>query len=285
MASISNQASVSFTYEGSTGTKSNNSNVVNSTILDEYSLTVEKTTSKECYQPGDTLTYFIQVINSGCGCLRNFHITDNLGDESYLTYVEGSARVIVDGILQEITPTSTTPLEFDVSDRLEREEGFVLLYNVEVVEDLGEDVNEIINTVEVTGYPCGCDCNNGNNGISETASATITKCEFAEVLITKQASSDTYCCDDEIDFFITLTNTGTIDATNVVVTDSLPENFVLTEIHMENNGEHYQFNPSEYTIDSSNLLTLPNATGRAILVPSLAPGIDNTTRIRIHGHM
>lgn len=285
MASISNQASVSYSYEGSSTTRTNNSNVVNSTVLDEYALVVEKTISKDCYRPGDTLTYFIQVINSGCGCLKNFRVSDNLGNEGYLTYVEGSARVIVGGILEEITPTNTNPLEFEISDRLEREEGLVILYNVEVREDLSEEVNEITNTVTVTGFPCGCDCNNSNNGISETASASISKCEFAELLITKQASSDTYCCDDEVDFFITLTNTGTIDATNVVVTDSLPENFVLTEIHMENNGETYQFAPSEYTVDSANLLTLPNATGRAILVPSIAPGVDNTTRIRIHGHM
>ena len=42
---------------------------------------------------------------------------------------------------------------------------------------------------------------------------------------------------------------------------------------------------SEYTIDASNLLTLPNETGTVILVPALGPGTDNTTRIRIHGHM
>lgn len=285
MASISNQAQVSFSYEGSTGTRSNNSNVVNATLLDEYSLTVEKTTSRECYRPGDTLTYFIQVINSGCGCLKNFHITDNLGDEGYLTYVEGSARLIVGGILEEITPTSVSPLEFDVSDRIERGEGFVILYNTEVREDLSEEVNEITNTVEVTGYPCGCDCNNNNNSVTETSTATVTKCEFAEVLITKQASRDTYCCDEEIDFVITLTNTGTVDATDVVVTDSLPENFTLTNVSMENNGEVYEFGPTEYTLDNTNLLTLPNAAGRAILVPSIAPGVDNTTRIRIHGHM
>ena len=285
MASISNQAQVSFSYEGATGTRSNNSNVVNATLLDEYSLSVEKTTSKNCYRPGDTLTYFIQVINTGCGCLKNFHITDNLGDEGYLTYVEGSARLIVGGILEEITPTSVSPLEFDVSDRLEREEGFVILYNVEVVEELSEEVNEITNTVEVRGYPCGCDCRDNKNCVHAEDSATITKCEFAEVLITKQASSDTYCCDEEIDFYITLTNTGTIDATDVVVTDSLPENFTLTSIFMENNGDVYEFGPAEYTLDSANFLTLPNAVGRSILVPSIAPGVDNTTRIRIHGHM
>lgn len=285
MASITNQASVSFSYEGSENTQTNNSNVVSATMLDEYSIKVEKTATSTCYRPGDTLTYFVQVVNNGCGCLKNFTISDDLGTNGHLSYVDGSARVIADGILSEIVPTGTTTLDFLISDRLEHDDGFVLLYNVTVNSNLSEEVNELQNTVTVTGYSCGCKVEEERQSISATATATITKCDYAEVLITKQASSDTYCCDDEIDFFITLTNTGTVDATNVVVTDSLPENFTATAIHMENNGNHYEFSPSEYTINSANLLTLPNETGTAILVPALGAGTDNTTRIRIHGHL
>ena len=84
---------------------------------------------------------------------------------------------------------------------------------------------------------------------------------------------------------ITLTNTGNVDATNVVVTDSLPSNFTVMEIHSENNGVHYKYDASEYTLDDANFLTLPNETGTLIYVPAIAPGVDNTTRIRIHGHM
>ena len=40
--------------------------------------------------------------------------------------------------------------------------------------------------------------------------------------------------------------------------------------------------PSEkYIIDTF----IKNETGTIIEVPALAPGVDNTTRIRIHGHM
>ena len=284
MASISNQAQVSFSYAGG-NTQTNNSNIVTSTMLDEYGISVEKTASKDCYRPGDTITFFIQVRNTGCGCLKNFQISDTLGGENYLNYVNGSARLIVNGILTEVFPTSITEtLDFTISDRIERDGGFVLLYNVTIPTDIPETVNELTNTVNVTGVPCGCG-EEPVTTVSGSDSITIAKCEFAEVLITKQASRDTYCCDDQIDYFITLTNTGTVDATDVVVTDVLPTGFVTTSIFMENNNETYYFSPSEYTIDDANLLTLPNATGRAILVPSIAPGIDNTTRIVIHGHM
>ena len=56
-------------------------------------------------------------------------------------------------------------------------------------------------------------------------------------------------------------------------------------IHKENNGNHYDYDASEYTLDDANFLTLPNETGTIIEVPALAPGVDNTTRIRIHGQM
>lgn len=285
MASISNQAHVSFSYNGSTTTRNNSSNVVNSTIRDRYSLSVEKSATSETFVPGDTFTYFVEVTNNGCGCLNNFHINDNLGSENYLNYIEGSARLFINGSMTEINPTSTNPLEFDVISRLNRDESFVILFNVLLDETLTSEVTEITNTVEVTASPCGCDCQTDDQSISDSASHTITRRDFAEVLITKTASSDNFCCDEEIDYYITLTNIGNIDATNVIVTDSLPESFTATEIHMENNGNHYQFDPSEYTIDDANFLTLPNETGTAILVPSIGPGVDNNTTIRIHGHM
>lgn len=284
MASISNQAQVSFSYAGGT-TQTNNSNIVTSTMLDEYGISIVKTASKDCYRPGDTITFYIQVQNTGCCSLKNFQISDTLGENSYLSYVNGSARVIVDGILINITPTSTPEtLNFTIPDRLDRETGFVLLYNVTISANIPESINELTNTATVTGIPCCCTTEPPIT-VTDTTTATISKCEYAEVLITKQASSDTYCSDDEIDYFITLTNTGTIDATNVVVTDVLPTGFVTTDIFMQNNNQTYHFLPSEYTIDDANLLTLPNATGTAILVPAVAPGIDNTTRIIIHGHV
>ena len=132
--------------------------------------------------------------------------------------------------------------------------------------------------------PCGC-CDDDTLTLSGSAELSIPKCMSAEVVITKSVSKDSICCDEEIDYLITLTNTGNVDATNVVVTDTLPANFVVMEIHKENNGNHYQYDESEYDLSDANLLTLPNETGTIIEVPTIAPGVDNTTRIRIHGHM
>jgi uncharacterized repeat protein (TIGR01451 family) len=98
-------------------------------------------------------------------------------------------------------------------------------------------------------------------------------------------SKDSICCDEEIDYIITLTNIGNVDATNVVVTDTLPADFTILSIRKENNGNSYVYDSSEFDLSVANLLTLPNATGTIIEVPAIAPGVDNTTRIVIRGRM
>lgn len=287
METITNQAFVSFSYNDSTETKTNASNIITQSTKDKYSITVEKTSLTDCFRAGENIFYMITVTNSGCECLNNFVISDNLSGEDYLTYVDGSARLFLNGNMQEIAPSNVSSLEFEVPERLEKGSSLILQYNALVNENISTDVLEITNEVTVRAYPCGCGCENNNSRhcVTETATATVSRCEFAEVLITKAISNNNVCCGDEIDYFITLTNTGTVDATNVVVTDQLPATFTTTEIHMENNGNHYMFAKSEYDISDANFLTLPNATGTVILVPAIAPGVDNTTRIRIHGHM
>lgn len=285
METTTNQAFVSFSYEGSTETKTNASNIVTQSTRDKYSFTVEKTSLTDCFRAGENISYMITVTNTGCDCLNKFFVSDNLGGEDYLTFVEGSARLFINSSMQELTPTSLSPLEFEIPERLEKGDSFILQYNALVNEDISSDVLEITNEVTARAYPCNCGCDDNGSSLTETATATVPKCEFAEVLITKAISNDNVCCGEEVDYLITLTNTGTVDATNVVVTDQLPTSFTATEIHMENNGNHYMFAKSEYDISDANFLTLPNAIGTVILVPAIAPGVDNTTRIRIHGHM
>ena len=287
-----NQAHVTFSYEGAESPKTNDSNTVTSTRRDRYDFEVEKTSTSECFRAGDNITFFVHITNTGCRCLGRFYICDNLGGDSYMSYVSGSARLMVGGELTEVEPTNTYPLEFDITHKLEKDESMILQYTVTVNSDIDSEVESITNEVEIRACPC-TECQEetaaatgtSSKCVCKTASFTLSRCDYAEVLVTKQVSNDNVCCDDELDYFITLTNTGTIDATNVVVTDSLPAEFTLMEIHTENNGDHYQYDSSEYDLTAANYLTLPNATGTAIFVPAVGPGVDNTTRIRIHGHI
>ena len=282
---ITNQAYVTFSHSGSDTTRTNSSNIVSQFMKDKFSLSVEKTSTSTCFRIGDFLTYFISVKNTGCGCLSKFRLEDIVTNEEYVTFVENSAKLFINGSMTNIIPTSTSPLVFEIDSRLERDSELILQYVVTVNSNIPTDITEIVNRVDVSALPCSCDCNTNSESVSGSSELSIPKCKEAEVLITKAVSNDSICCGEEIDYILTLTNIGSVDATNVVVTDSLPENFTVMEIHKENNGNHYKYDSSEYTIDGANLLTLPNETGTIIEVPALAPGVDNTTRIRIHGHM
>lgn len=284
MEIISNQAHVSFSYEGATETYTNDSNIVNASMKDQYSVLVEKSSTSSCFKAGDTITYMIHITNNGCCCLGRFEIVDTFENSEYLSYISGSSRLFINGSMQTIIPTETNPLTFEIGGRLEKDEELILQYNMHVSSNIDSDITSLENNVEVRAYPCNCD-NDSNDSVQGNATLSIPKCEFAEILITKAVSNDNVCCGEELDYIITLTNTGTVDAINVVVTDNLPNNFTLTEVHSENNGVHYKYDSSEYDLDAANFLTLPNATGAIISVPAIAPGVDNTTRIRLHGHM
>ncbi len=285
MEPITNQAHVTFSYSGSETSKTNSSNIVSHSMRNKYGIAVEKTSTNNCFRAGESLIYFVHITNTGCGCLSNIRIEDNVTNSEYITFVESSAKLFMNGSMSDIAPISTSPLVFELDGRLERDAEIILQYVLIVSSDIPNEIDEITNNVEVVAYPCGCDCNSNADNVNACSELSIPKCAEAEVLITKAVSNDNVCCNDELDYFITLTNIGNIDATNVIVTDSLPTNFTVMEIHKENNGNHYKYDISEYTIDDANLLTLPNETGTIIEVPALAPGVDNTTRIRIHGHM
>lgn len=282
---LTNQSQVAFSYAGSTETKTSLSNVVTTTMSDRISMTVQKTSTNDCFRPGETVTYFVHITNTGCECLGRFIICDSLGGDD-VSYVDGSSRLYFNGSMIVVNPANTNPLEFEITEQLTRNQEMFLQYSVTINRE--STANEIVNEVCVTAYPCGCNCGENADSrrcIKECACFTITRCQYAEVLITKTTSRENICCGDELDYVITLTNTGNIDATDVVVTDIMPESFNATTIAMENNGDYYQFLPGEYSIDANNMLTVPVSGGRAILVPSLKPGYDNTTRIRIHGHI
>ena len=123
---ISNQARVSFSYEGSDIVHTNDSNIVNSTMRERFDFSVSKTATADCFRPGDRITFFVRIINTGCGCLGLFRLSDTLGGEDYLNYVVGSARIFVGGSMTEIEPTSLSPLGFEISSDLSKDAEMIL---------------------------------------------------------------------------------------------------------------------------------------------------------------
>lgn len=106
MATFQNQASL--TYNNSTV----NSNIVTGEILEVLSLT--KASLNTSYTAGDTVTYILSAVNSGSTAFSGVSITDNLGAYSFgtnelypLSYVDGSAMLYIDGVMQPVTVNAT----------------------------------------------------------------------------------------------------------------------------------------------------------------------------------
>ena len=110
MATFTNQATL--TYNGTTTA----SNVVTGEILEV--LSAQKNAVLDEYTAGDDITYVISVLNTGTTPLTGLTLTDDLGAYTFntqtltpLTYLDGSVRYYVNGVLQTApTVTATAPL-------------------------------------------------------------------------------------------------------------------------------------------------------------------------------
>ena len=213
MAVFTNFATLS--YNG----KTRNSNTVTGEIME--SVSVQKTAVSESYSAGDTLSYAVSLVNSGPADASGITISDNLGAYELdgatlypLAYVDGTARLIVNGVFQAApTVTAGPPLVFGGID-IPAGGSAVLVYEADVTAyaPLSPD-SEITNTVTVTG---------GGVSVPLTASATVGTLDSAELSISKALSPAIVPSNGQLTYSFEITNTGNTEAgaaDNVVVSD------------------------------------------------------------------
>ena len=151
MAVFTNFATLS--YKGGT----RNSNTVTGEIMETVS--VQKTAVSTGYGAGDTLSYAVSLVNSGPADVSGLTVTDDLGAYELdgtvlypLSYVDGTARLLVNGALQPAPAvTAGPPLVFS-GIAIPAGGSAVLAYEADVTgyAPLAPD-SEITNTVTVTG--------------------------------------------------------------------------------------------------------------------------------------
>lgn len=258
MATFYNQAVLS--YNGNTTT----SNITTGEIVQVISAT--KTAVSQEYSASDTVTYVVNIINSGATPFTGLTLTDNLGAYAFdaltlvpLTYTEGSLRYFENGVLRPApTVTDTDPLTITgISVPAGGNTAIVYEVRTNGFAPL-EAGSEITNRAIVTGA----------NLSPVTVEETIAADSEPRLTISKSLSPATVTENGRLTYTFVIQNTGSAPAVatdNVVVTDTF--NPILSGITVTAGGEIWTAG-TNYTYDEAGGLfatiagqiTVPAAT-------------------------
>ena len=149
MASFTNQATLR--YQGS----EIRSNVVTGELL--FGVSVGKTSVESDYTQGGRITFIVTLVNNGGTELTGLTLTDDLGAYQYetqtlypLAYVNGTAKLFVNGVQQQLTVAGTTQLQLG-GIQLPPQGSAVIVYDALATEYAQPSVGgSIVNTVTLT---------------------------------------------------------------------------------------------------------------------------------------
>ncbi|MBR6531662.1 MAG: DUF11 domain-containing protein [Clostridia bacterium] len=266
MATFFNQATL--TYNGNTV----NSNIVTGEIVEVVSAT--KTALSGNYGTGDIVSYAVNITNTGTQAFNGLTVTDDLGAYTFdgttlvpLTYVDGSVRYFVDGVLQP-APTVTDGPPLTISGiNVPTGGNATVIYSARVNEfaPLGTDAT-ITNTATVTGGGISADI---------TAQATIPAETGTDLTITKALNPTTVVDNGQLTYTFVISNTGTdavVATDDAIITDTFDPIIDITNVTF--NGTPWT-EGTNYTYDEATGLftTLPGQ----ITVPAATFTQDPTT--------
>lgn len=266
MPSFSNQATLS--YNGNVAL----SNIVTGEIVEV--LTATKNALRPTYTPDDTVTYVINIINSGTTAVAGVTLSDNLGAYPIanqtvvpLNYVPDSLKFYVNGVLQP-TPSITAGPPLTVTGlTIPAGANAALVYEATVNTLAPPTVGgSVTNTATVTG---------GGLTAPITAAETINSTAAPILSIGKSVSPATVSENGQLTYTFQIQNRGNTAAAatdNVVVTDNF--NPILNPITVTLNGQALTAG-TDYTYDATTgaFATVP---GR-ITVPAATYAQNTTT--------
>ena len=259
MAIFTNQATLSY-RNGVV-----NSNIVTGEIVD--SLAITKNPILPTYGYNDTVTYVINITNSGSTVLSDLTLTDDLGTYEFgegtrtpLTYVDGTVNYYVDGVLQP-TPAVVAGPPLVISGLTVPAGGNALvIYQAKVNEFAPLSIDStIVNTATVTGA-----------GIAQVASAqaTVTVRNEPDLAITKALSPAVVNENGVLTYTFTILNYGNTEAAatdDVVISDVFEPILDITSVTYNGTPwtEGVQYNYDEATGQFTTVagqITVPAAT-------------------------
>ena len=265
MATFFNQATLR--YGGSVV----NSNVVTGEVVEV--LSAAKYAVNVDYRRGGLITYIVSLFNSGPGAYEGLVLTDDLGayaaeggaEAVPLSYIEGTARLFVNGTLQE-APTVSSASPLTVEDlSVPAGSNVQLIYQAEANEYAPIEIGDgIENTVTVS---------RGNFGGEITASAFVPAGEEALVTVSKAVSPQSVVENGTLTYSFVMENRGnTATGDDTVLTDVFDP--VLSDLSVRYNGTAWT-EGVEYTYADGVFSTVPGA----VQVPAATITRDASTGI------
>lgn len=268
MATFTNVATLS--YNGTVV----NSNVTTGEI--QQTLAATKHSLANTYKQGDTLTYIVNIVNTGNTAFTNLTLTDNLGGYSYgagtvypLAY-GGDVRYYINGALQTAPAVTAGPPMTITGINVPANSEVQIVYSAIATAYAPLNIEgSITNSISITG-----------DGITEPIAATETvNAASAPALDIEKSLSPTIVSENgQITYTFTVTNKGNTAVTqadDIVLRDVF--NPILKNIGVTYNG----------TVLSNTLYTYNEATGvfettaGAIEVPAatFATNTDGTVSV------
>ena len=265
---INNSASATYGY-GRSGRDSASSNIATTNLITEYAISGYKESLNTTFRAGENITYYIHISNDGTSPLYNVTVSDNLGGTSSpLSFIDSSAIVNINGTNSPIIPTSVNPLTFVLPSPLAAGDQATLTYITRVSSSISDTITEITNIATIQA-------NEGSSTgniiqVTPSPSVTIPLEDYADISMSKSVSTNEITVGETFSYTITLSNSGNLDATGVIITDVLPTNFTISSITALTDGVLTTFQPSDYVIDPlTNTLTLPDTSSPlSITVPA-----------------
>lgn len=258
MAQFTNQAQLRY------GNAVANSNIAVGEILEVLSAT--KTAVRSSYGQNDSVTYIVSIINSGTAALSGLTVSDNLGEYAFgtatrtpLTYIDGTARYYVNGVLQASPAVTAGPPLAIAGITVPAGGNATIVYEAAVNQYAPLAAASVINnTATISGA-----------GITPVAAnASVTAESVPLLTITKSISPVPVTESGTLTYTFLIQNTGNAAAdaqTGAVITDTfLP---VLSNLSVTFNGTAWTA-ATNYTYDETTgefatlngQITVPAAT-------------------------
>ena len=269
MATIINQANLSYTYGAVTA------NVLSNPATTERTETIaiEKRVLENAYRAGGSLTYLIAVQNSGAAAVQDLAVQDDLGAFTPAgasapvapLSTAGPAALYLDGVFSEnLTPvTDASGVTFTIPS-LPAGSNALIVYRAQVngfapLEEGGEITNTA--SVAVSDDPL-------------TASATVPVDSYADVSIEKEMSPNPVGAGAQLLVTFTIENRGNVEATDLVLTDDFP--VTLSDVAVSVNGAPV----TDFTFEN-NTLTLPASDQTVLTVPAASFETSETGAVTV----